>query len=71
MTRIIVTAGARTAITGWHRGQSDMTDDQLAATALSAMPSQPDLVMLGNTVGPGGNVAASPRLAPAGRPPVR
>ena len=34
-----------------------MTDDQLAATALSAMPSQPDLVMLGNTVGPGGNVA--------------
>ncbi|OAV61501.1 thiolase family protein [Enteractinococcus helveticum] len=57
MTRIIVTAGARTAITGWHRGQSDMTDDQLAATALSAMPGQPDLVMLGNTVGPGGNVA--------------
>ena len=57
MTRIVVTAGARTAITGWHRGQSDMTDDQLAATVLSAMPSQPDLVMLGNTVGPGGNVA--------------
>ncbi len=57
MTRIVVTAGARTAITGWHRGQSDMTDDQLAATALSAMPRQPDLVMLGNTVGPGGNVA--------------
>lgn len=55
MTRIVVTAGARTAITGWHRGQSDMTDDQLAATVLSAMPRQPDLlVMLGNTVGPGG-----------------
>ncbi|GAA4119012.1 thiolase family protein [Enteractinococcus coprophilus] len=57
MTRIVVTAGARTAITGWHRGQSDMTDDQLAATVLSAMRRQPDLVMLGNTVGPGGNVA--------------
>ena len=57
MTRIVVTAGARTAITGAHRGQSDMTDDQLAATALSAMPRQPDVVMLGNTVGPGGNVA--------------
>lgn len=57
MTRIVITAGARTAITGWHRGQSDMTDDQLAATVLSTMPSQPDLVLLGNTVGPGGNVA--------------
>lgn len=57
MTRIVFTAAARTAITGWHRGQSDMTDDQLAATVLSAMTTQPDLVLLGNTVGPGGNVA--------------
>src|SRR5699024_288503 len=57
MNRIVITAAARTAITGWHRGQSDMTDDQLAATALSAIPVQPDLLLFGNTVGPGGNVA--------------
>ena len=57
MTRIVFTAGARTAITGWHRGQADMTDDQLAATALSAIPQRPDLLLLGNTVGPSGNIA--------------
>lgn len=56
-TCTVFTAAARTAITGWHRGQSDMTDDQLAATALSAMPVQPDLMLLGNTVGPSGNIA--------------
>lgn len=57
MTRIIVTAAARTAITGWHRAQARLTDDQLATTVFAAMPVQPDVVMLGNTVGPGGNIA--------------
>lgn len=57
MTRIVVTAGARTAITGWHRAQKDRTDHELAASVFAAMPVQPDLVLLGNTVGPRGNVA--------------
>lgn len=63
MTRSIVTAAARTAITGWHRGQAHLTDDQLAATVLAALPSRPDLVLLGNTVGPGGNIARIASLA--------
>ena len=57
MIRILVTAGARTAITGWHRGQADLTDDQLAATVFAAMPAQPDAIFFGNTVGAGGNIA--------------
>lgn len=57
MTRIVITVGARTAITGWHRGQADRTDHGLAACVFSTMSVQPDLVLLGNTVGPGGNVA--------------
>ncbi|HEY4558008.1 MAG TPA: acetyl-CoA C-acyltransferase [Enteractinococcus sp.] len=63
MTRIVVTAGARTAITGWHRAQAGLTDHQLAATVFAAMASQPELVMLGNTVGPGGNIARIVSLA--------
>src|SRR5690625_3300925 len=63
MTRSTVTAAARTAITGWHRGQADLTDDQLAATVFTAMPAQPDLVVFGNTVGPGGNIARIASLA--------
>jgi len=63
MTRSIVTAAARTAITGWHRGQADLTNDQLTATVFAAMPVQPDIVLLGNTVGPGGNIARIASLA--------
>lgn len=63
MRRIVVTGGARTAITGWHRAQAELSDDQLAATVLAAMPTRPDLVMLGNTVGPGGNIARIANLA--------
>src|SRR5690625_3923969 len=63
MTRIVVTAGARTAITGWHRAQAGLTDHQLAATVFAAMPNQPKIVMLGNTVGPGGNIARIASLA--------
>lgn len=63
MTRIVVTAGARTAITGWHRAQAHLADHQLAATVFAAMPVQPDVVMFGNTVGPGGNVARIASLA--------
>ncbi len=63
MTRIIVTAGARTAVTGWHRGQAGLTDDQLAATVFAAMPATPDLIIFGNTVGPGGNIARIAGLA--------
>ncbi len=63
MTRIVVTAGARTAITGWHRAQANLSDDQLAATVFAAMPAQPDVTMFGNTVGPGGNIARIAGLA--------
>lgn len=63
MTRIVVTAGARTPITGWHRAQSHQTAHQLAATACAALPAQPDTLMLGNTVGPSGNVARIAALA--------
>ena len=63
MSRIVVTAGARTAVTGWHRGQAGLSDDQLAATVFAAMPAQPDAVFFGNTVGPGGNTARIASLA--------
>src|SRR5699024_4652115 len=63
MTRIVVTAGARTASTGWHRAQADLSDDQLAATVFAAMPAQPDVVMFGYTVGPGANIARIAGLA--------
>lgn len=63
MTRIVVTAGARTAITGWHRAQASLSDDQLAAAVCAAMPGHPDVVMLGNTVGSGGNIARVAGLA--------
>ena len=68
MTRIVVTAGARTAITGWHRAQADLPVDQLAATVFAAMPAQPDVVMFGNTVGPGGNIARIAGLAVGWQP---
>src|SRR5690625_891855 len=63
MTRIIVTAAARTAITGWHRAQAQRTDANLASTVLAAMPETPDVGLLGNTVGPGGNIARVASLA--------
>src|SRR5690625_1513268 len=63
MSRIVVTAGARTAVTGWHRGQAGLSDDQWAATVFAAMPAQPDAVLFGNTVGPGGNTARIASLA--------
>ncbi len=68
MTRIVVTAGARTAVTGWHRGQADLTDDQLAATVFAALPVPPEVIMFGNTVGPGGNIARIAGLAAGWRP---
>src|SRR5699024_11550157 len=63
MTRIVVTAGARTAITGWHRAQADSSAPELAATTFAAMPKDPEMVMLGNTIGPGGNIARIAALA--------
>src|SRR5690625_1267665 len=63
MTRIVVTAGARTAITGWHRAQADISAHELAATTFAAMPKDPEMVMLGNTIGPGGNIARIAALA--------
>ena len=63
MNRIVVTAGARTAITGWHRGQAHLSDYQLAATVFAAMTDQPDAIFFGNTVGPGGNIARIAALA--------
>jgi len=63
MTHIVVTAGARTAITGWHRAQAALSEHQLAATVFAALPSHPDLVLLGNTVGSGGNIARIASLA--------
>lgn len=63
MTRIIVTAAARTAITGWHRAQAQLTDANLASAVFAAMPETPDVVLLGNTVGPDGNIARVASLA--------
>src|SRR5699024_6054870 len=63
MPRSAVTAGARTAITGWHRAQADISAHELAATTFAAMPKDPEMVMLGNTIGPGGNIARIAALA--------
>src|SRR5699024_10831346 len=63
MTCIVVTAGARTAITGWHRAQADISAHELAATTFAAMPKDPEMVMLGNTISPGGNIDRIAALA--------
>ena len=63
MTRIVITAGARTAMTGWHRAQARLSDAQLAATVFRALPDQSAAVFLGNTVGAGGNIARIAGLA--------
>ena len=63
MTHVVVTAGARTAITGWHRAQAGIAAHELAATTFAAMPNKPEMVLLGNTIGSGGNIARIAALA--------
>src|SRR5699024_7140524 len=63
MTHVVVTAGARTAITGWHRAQAGIAAHELAATTFAVMPNKPEMVLLGNTIGSGGNIARIAALA--------